>query len=100
MFFPLYFDPTYILLIPAVLLALYAQTKVTSTYNKYMRVRSRSGITGADAARERSGKIGFTMSALNTRGICPTTMTPGPNPAAFSPGIQFLLPCRTGYCSP
>src|SRR5690554_3577814 len=49
---PLFFDPTYILLIPAILLALYAQTKVKSTYNKYMRVPARSGITGAQAARE------------------------------------------------
>lgn len=52
MLFPLYFDPTYLLLIPAILLALYAQTKVQTTYSKYLRVPSRSRITGADAARE------------------------------------------------
>jgi len=52
MLFPYYFDPTYILLIPAVLLALYAQTRVQTTYAKYLRVPARSGITGAEAARE------------------------------------------------
>jgi Zn-dependent membrane protease YugP len=52
MFFPYYFDPTFIILIPAILLALYAQTKVQTTYSRYMRVRARSGFTGADAARE------------------------------------------------
>jgi len=52
MFYPYYFDPTYILLIPAILLALYAQTKVQSTYSKYLRVPSKRGMTGAEAARE------------------------------------------------
>ncbi|HHY83597.1 MAG TPA: zinc metallopeptidase [Clostridiales bacterium] len=52
MFFPYYFDPTYILLIPAILLALYAQTKVQTTYSRYLRVPSRRGMTGAEAARE------------------------------------------------
>ena len=50
--FRFYFDPTYVLLIPAILLALYAQARVKSTYSKYIRVPSRSGITGAQAARE------------------------------------------------
>lgn len=52
MFFPYYFDPTFIILIPAILLALYAQTKVQTTYSRYMRIPARSGITGGDAARE------------------------------------------------
>lgn len=46
-----YYDPTYLLLIPGILLALYAQFKVSSTYNKWKTVRSRSGMTGAQAAR-------------------------------------------------
>jgi len=52
MFFPFYFDPTYVLLIPAIILALYAQTKVQSAFNKYSRVPSRIGMTGADVARQ------------------------------------------------
>jgi len=45
------FDPTIILLIPAVILAFAAQAKVKSAYNNYSRVRNRKGITGAQAAR-------------------------------------------------
>jgi Zn-dependent membrane protease YugP len=52
MLFPLYFDPTYILLIPAIILAMYAQTKVQSTYYKYSRVPSKTGFSGAQAAQE------------------------------------------------
>ncbi len=46
-----YFDPTYIILIPAVISAFYAQMKVSSAYSRYSRVRNRQGITGAQAAR-------------------------------------------------
>jgi uncharacterized protein len=45
------FDPTFIILIPAMLFAFYAQTKVKSAYNNYARVQNRKGITGAQAAR-------------------------------------------------
>ena len=46
-----YYDPTYFLLIPGLLLALYAQFKVTSTFNRWKQVRSRVGMTGAQIAR-------------------------------------------------
>jgi len=51
-FFPFYWDSTIIFLIPALILAFYAQAKVSSTFEKYLRVPSRSGVTGADAARK------------------------------------------------
>mgnify|MGYP005872836853 CR=1 FL=1 len=37
-----FFDPTMVLLIPAILLAFYAQMKVQSTYQRFSRVLSRS----------------------------------------------------------
>ena len=46
-----YYDPTYLLLIPGVLLALYAQFKVTSTFNHWKQTPSRTGLTGARIAR-------------------------------------------------
>ena len=46
-----YFDPTIILVLIGVVLSLWAQGRVTSTFNKYSRVRSRTGMTGAEAAR-------------------------------------------------
>lgn len=51
MFPYLMYDPTYFLLIPAIILALYAQGRVQSTYNRYSQLPSRMGITGAEAAR-------------------------------------------------
>lgn len=46
-----FYDPTMILLIPAIILTLYASAKVKTTYNKYKRIRSRGGLTGKDAAK-------------------------------------------------
>lgn len=44
-------DPTMILLIPAILLTLYAQFKVSSTTNRFFNVRSSRGYTGEETAR-------------------------------------------------
>ncbi len=46
-----FFDPTMVLLIPAVILAVWTQNKVKSAYCKYSRIRSASGLTGANVAR-------------------------------------------------
>jgi uncharacterized protein len=49
----MYFDPTYLLfLAPGLLLSLWASMRVKSTFAHYSQVPSRSGMTGADAARE------------------------------------------------
>ena len=50
MFFP-YFSYWW-LAIPGLLLGIYAQIKLSSTYNRYSEVPARSGLTGAEAARE------------------------------------------------
>ena len=53
MYFFNYFDPHYwIILMPAFLIALLAQLNVSSTFNRYSRVASRRGLTGAQAAEE------------------------------------------------
>jgi len=49
MYFP-YFDPTYFLVIIGALLSLAASARVKTTFAKYSRVRSLSGMTGAQAA--------------------------------------------------
>ncbi|MCX7695566.1 MAG: zinc metallopeptidase [Caloramator sp.] len=46
-----YYDSTFVILIPAILLSLYAQAKIQSTYSRYSRQYSLSGLTGAEAAR-------------------------------------------------
>ncbi len=49
--FPFFFDPTMMLLIPALLLAMWAQMRVKSVFMRYSAVGSRRGVTAASAAR-------------------------------------------------
>ncbi|AMN36257.1 zinc metallopeptidase [Clostridium perfringens] len=51
MFYQYYIEPTYLILIPAILISAWAQFKVSSTFNKYSTVRSINGYTGAQVAR-------------------------------------------------
>lgn len=46
-----YFDPTWILVLIGAVLSLAASAKVNSTFNHYSKVRSMSGMTGAEAAQ-------------------------------------------------
>ena len=45
-----YYDPTYMLIVISALISLFAQFLINSRFSKYSRVRSRSGMTGAQAA--------------------------------------------------
>lgn len=47
-----HYDRTMLLLIPAILLTIYAQYKVTSTTSRYFNVRADRGYTGEDTARK------------------------------------------------
>ena len=44
------FDPTYILVIIGAVICMLASSNVNNTYRKYAKIRSRSGMTGAEAA--------------------------------------------------
>ncbi len=48
---PFYYDSTMIILIPALIISLWAQTKISSTFNKYSKVNSQNGYSGAQVAR-------------------------------------------------
>ena len=57
-----------ILVIPGLLLGLYAQFKVKSTFARYSRVRTKSGLTAEAAARmllSRGGSTNVTISRVN-----------------------------------
>jgi len=58
-----FWDPTFILLIPALILAAWAQGKLSRTYARYSKERSARGITGAQAARRILDSSG--LSAVN-----------------------------------
>ncbi len=47
----LFYDPTFVLLIPAIIIAMYAQSKIKTTYNKYSKIGARRGYTGSQIAR-------------------------------------------------
>ncbi|HET7558364.1 MAG TPA: zinc metallopeptidase [Limnochordia bacterium] len=49
--FPFFYDPTWILVLPALAFAMWAQFKVKSTFNKDSSVYARRGFTAAQAAR-------------------------------------------------
>jgi Zn-dependent membrane protease YugP len=55
-----YWDPWYFLMIPGLLLGLYAQFKLSATYSKYLQVGTRAGLSGAEAAREILDRAGLT----------------------------------------
>ncbi|MBS1260889.1 MAG: hypothetical protein MAG453_00205 [Calditrichaeota bacterium] len=46
-----FFDWTIVLLIPAIILSIWAQNKVKSAYRKYSQVRASAGLTGEQVAR-------------------------------------------------
>ena len=60
-----FWDISMIILIPGLLLAMYAQAKVSSTYNRYKKITSHSGYTGAQFARK----------MLNDNGLYDVTIT-------------------------
>ena len=64
MFYPM-MDWTMIVLIPGILLALWAQNKVKSTFAEYSQVRSRKGITGREAARAILTSYGLGSMPIN-----------------------------------
>ena len=54
------FDPTFILLLPAMAFAMWAQWKVQSTFNQFARVRAANGLSGRDMARQIMARNGVT----------------------------------------
>ncbi len=60
------FDPTMILVYIGALLSLFASSRVNSTFQRYSRVRSMTGLTGAEAAKR----------LLHSQGIYDVTVQP------------------------
>ena len=64
MFGLFYYDWTILLVLPALIISIWAQIKVSSTYNKYSTVNTRSGLTGAQAARTILDKNGLSHVSI------------------------------------
>jgi Zn-dependent membrane protease YugP len=48
--YSLFYDPTFLLLLPVLALSIWAQYRVKHTFSKYSRINSESGMTGRDSA--------------------------------------------------
>ena len=73
------FDPTVLLLIIGVILSLVASSRLKSTFATYSRVRSASGMTGAQAAQRILNSRGLydVPGGSHCRKSPQITMTPG-----------------------
>jgi Zn-dependent membrane protease YugP len=58
------YDPTFLLLIPAMIFAFWAQWRVQNTYARYSKVRASAGITGAEMARAIMNRNGIQDVAI------------------------------------
>lgn len=68
-FYP-FFDRTMIILIPAVIISFWAQTKINSTYNKYSQIRTRNGYLGQQVARmilDAAGLFDVRIEVINSK---------------------------------
>lgn len=69
MYFPFFYDWTYLLLVPALLLSLWAQFRVSSTFNRFSKVRASSGMTATQMAEQLLHAEGvYDVSVERTRG--------------------------------
>ena len=84
MFNPMY----YLFAMPALLLGMYAQYKVRSSYSKYQEIANRHGITGMEAARRLLGNHGMHGVSVNeTRGHLTDHYDPRNNSLHLSSGV-------------
>lgn len=61
-------DPTYVIVLPAIVLALYAQLRIQFVYGRYSRIPTVNRLTGAQVAREilhRNGLLGVRIERVN-----------------------------------
>lgn len=63
--FPMYFDSTMLILIPAVLLSMWAQSRVSSTFAQYSGVYAHGGVTADQVARMLLTRFGLGSMPIN-----------------------------------
>ena len=69
---PFWFGPSFLILLPALLLAIYAQWKVRSTYGRYARVSTSARITAREAAERvlsSAAVTGVTIEPASRKGL-------------------------------
>lgn len=85
---PFFWDPTFILLIPAMILALWARGLVSRTYRRYSQVPARSGASGRDVAADLLRRQGLAdVPVQPTRGDLDDHYDPRRRTVNLSPGV-------------
>ncbi|MBR2018919.1 MAG: zinc metallopeptidase [Clostridia bacterium] len=86
-----YYDWTILIVLPAMILAMWAQFKVKSTFSQYSKTRTRAGLTGAMAARR----------LLDSNGLYDVniSMTPGELTDHYNPKDKTLYLSKTVHDS-
>lgn len=84
----MFWDPTMILIIPALILTMIAQSRVQSAYRKYSRIRNMRGMTGAEAAMHILRRNGLhDVKVEMTHGTLSDHYDPRSRVVRLSPGI-------------
>ncbi|MBR3895024.1 MAG: zinc metallopeptidase [Clostridia bacterium] len=86
-----YFDWTILIVLPAMFFAFWAQIKVSSTFEKYNRTITRSGLTAAEAARKMLDQNGLFNVQI--------TQTPGSLTDHYDPRNRTLFLSQSVYAS-
>lgn len=87
--FPFFYNPMFLLFaLPALLLGLYAQWKVKSSYAKYLQVRNMRGLTGVQTAAYLLGSAGLGgVSVEGIQGELTDHYDPRSKTLRLSPGV-------------
>lgn len=81
-------NPMYLVFaLPALLLAIYAQWKVRSTYERYLKVPNSAGMTGLDAARALVRSAGLSLQLEGTQGVLSDHYDPRSKTLRLSSGV-------------
>ena len=89
LFFPgFYPDATFLILVPGLILAMYAQFKVQGTFAKYVRVQADSGMTGSQVAKRLLEDAGINdVSVEQTKGRLTDHFDPKAKALRLSPDV-------------
>ena len=82
-----YFDSSMLIVLPALLLSLWAQSRVQAAYQKYSRVASQRGWTGAEMARDMLERAGIQMPVRKTAGHLSDHYDPKRGEVRLSEGV-------------
>lgn len=83
-----YFDPTYILVVIGAVICIAASARVNRTFAKYSKVRSRSGLTGREAAEQILRRNGiFDVQVIHIPGNLTDHYNPGKKTLGLSDSV-------------